>query len=253
MEVSLIVNKECNRMESPYKKLGVIGGLGPAATVYLYDQLVSLTDAAVDQEHLDITILNRPQTPDRTAFLLGESDRDFTPCICAAARDLVGLGCEIICVPCVTAHAAHDAISDAALPAHLVSLPDVVADDLAAHGCRHIGIMATAGTVATGFLQRTLEARGMTGIAPDAEHQALVTSIIFDEVKAGAPVTMSKFERVCDHLLEKGCDSVVLGCTELPLIHAPNRYHGMYIADSLKILARRSIEECGARVRPMEE
>lgn len=253
MEVKPTVDTVCARMASQHKKLGVIGGLGPAATVYLYDQLVRLTDASIDQQHLDITILNRPQTPDRTAFLLGESEDDFAPAVCAAARDLVGLGCEVICMPCVTAHAAHDQIARAARPAQLVSLPDVVADDLVERGCSCIGIMATAGTVATGFLQATLEARGLAVRVPDDEHQALVTSIIFDEVKAGRPVTMEKFERACDHLLAQGCDAVVLGCTELPLIHAPHRYRDAYVADSLKILARRSIEACGARVRHMEE
>ena len=56
-----------------YKKLGIIGGLGPAATATLFARVIDLTEAETDQDHLDITILNRPQTPDRTAFILGKA------------------------------------------------------------------------------------------------------------------------------------------------------------------------------------
>ncbi|XCB29039.1 aspartate/glutamate racemase family protein [Arcanobacterium hippocoleae] len=54
------------------KRLGILGGLGPAASVYLTDQIVQLTDASSDQEHLDFVLLNRPQIPDRTAFYSGK-------------------------------------------------------------------------------------------------------------------------------------------------------------------------------------
>ena len=56
------------------KKLGIIGGLGPAATASLFMRIIDHTDAKTDQDHLDITILNRPQIPDRTAFILGKSE-----------------------------------------------------------------------------------------------------------------------------------------------------------------------------------
>lgn len=232
-----------------YKKLGIIGGLGPAATVYLYDRIVSLTDAALDQEHLDITILNRPQTPDRTAYLLGRSHEDFAPVVCAAARDLVGLGCEVICIPCMTSHAAVDEIERACSPARLLNFPHVVAADLRARGCRRVGILATTGTVTTGFLQRALADDGLDTRVPAPEGQELVESLIYDDVKAGRPADMSKFERACDDLAAQGCDSVILGCTELPLIHAPETYRDMYVADSLDILARAAITACGAPLR----
>ncbi|MGN1128458.1 MAG: aspartate racemase, partial [Candidatus Flemingiibacterium sp.] len=56
------------------KLLGVLGGLGPMATVYFYELLTSLTDAGCDQEHIDMVISSRATTPDRTAFILGESE-----------------------------------------------------------------------------------------------------------------------------------------------------------------------------------
>ena len=232
-----------------YRKLGIVGGLGPAATVHLFDRIVQLTDAASDQEHLDVTILNRPQTPDRTAYLLGRSSEDFAPAVCDAVRDLVSLRCEVICIPCVTSHAAFDEIERAARPARLLNFPDEIARDLLARSCHRIGILATTGTVTTGFLQRALESHGLEARVPDAACQELVESLIYDDVKAGREPDVGKFERACDQLAEQGCDAVVLGCTELPLIHPPVSYRDMYVADSLEILARSAIEACGAPVR----
>lgn len=232
-----------------YKKLGIIGGLGPAATAHLMGRITALTDAVSDQEHLDVTVLSRPQTPDRTAYLLGKSAEDFAPVMCDAIRDLVSLGCEVLCIPCVTSHASFDDLAHAAVPAALLNFPDEIARDLLARGCRRIGILATTGTVTTGFLQRTLEGRGLEARVPDAARQELVESLIYDDVKAGRAPDMGKFERACDQLVGEGCDAVILGCTELPLAQPPAEYRGMYVADSLEILAKAAIRACGARVR----
>ena len=67
------------------KKLGIIGGLGPAATASLFMRIIEHTDAATDQDHIDITILNRPQIPDRTAYILGKSDESYVPAVREAA------------------------------------------------------------------------------------------------------------------------------------------------------------------------
>ena len=232
-----------------YKKLGIMGGLGPAATAFLFDRIVALTDAACDQEHLDVTILNRPATPDRTAFLLGNSTQDFTPAVCDAMRTLTQLGCEVLCIPCVTSHASYKDYVRAAAPARVLDFPGEIAADLRSRGCTRVGILATAGTVTTGFLQRKMQECGLEVRVPDERHQELVESLIYDDVKAGRAPDMTKFTRACDHLADEGCDAVILGCTELPLIDPPEFYRDMYVADSLSILARAVIVACGARLR----
>lgn len=232
------------------KALGIIGGLGPAATAYLFSKVVEFTDAACDRDHLDVTVLNRPRTPDRTAFLLGRSDEDFVPELARAARDLVSLGCEVVCMGCVTAHARLHQVQDAvAGQAEVLDLPAEIAADLLAAGCRRTGVLATDGTVETGFLQESLERAGVEPVLPDARCQRLVMSIIYDQVKAGLPGDMDMFAQVCDHLAERGCDSVVLGCTELPLLPVPEGFHGMHVANSLDILARSAVVACGGKLK----
>ncbi len=85
-------------------KVGLIGGLGPAATVDLYDKLVRFTPAKCDQEHFKVVVEQNPQTPDRTAALL-EGGVDPTLALYNGASRLEADGCDAIIIPCNTAHA----------------------------------------------------------------------------------------------------------------------------------------------------
>ena len=220
-----------------YKKLGIIGGLGPAATATLFARVIDLTEAETDQDHLDITILNRPQTPDRTAFILGKSDESYLPPLHEAALELEDLGCEVLATPCVTGHYRSDEWSAGLQTAHLVHMPRETARYLALAGKRCVGIMATDGTGHARVLQNELEAYGLKAVLPDAE------------VKRGRPANMRAFDEVSAHLREQGCDSVILGCTELSVISAPAKSHGMVVVDAMEVLAIRSVQECGAPVK----
>ena len=86
------------------KRLGVIGGLGPMASAYFLELLVRMTDAATDQEHLDVTLLCRPSIPDRTAAILDRSKDSPVPMRQAAAKELEQAGACCIAVPCITSH-----------------------------------------------------------------------------------------------------------------------------------------------------
>lgn len=232
-----------------YKKLGIIGGLGPAATATLFSRVIDLTEAATDQDHLDITILNRPQTPDRTAYILGKSDESYLPSLRESALELERLGCEVLATPCVTGHYRSEEWAGDLKTARLVHMPHETARYLALAGKRRVGIMATDGTGRARVLQSQLEEQGLDSVLPDAENQIKVMSIIYDDVKSGRPANMRAFDEVCAHLREQGCDSVILGCTELSVINAPAKSHGMVVVDAMEVLAIRSVQECGATVK----
>lgn len=231
------------------KKLGIIGGLGPAATASLFARIIDHTDAAVDQDHIDITILNRPQIPDRTAYILGKSDESYVPAVREAALQLEAMGCEVLCMPCVTGHYKSDETFGCLTTAAVLHMPLEAARYISEQGKRTVGVMATDGTGRAGVLQEALEAQGLSAVFPDPEFQAKVMSIIYDDVKAGRPADMRAFDDVCGHLRARGCDSVLLGCTELSVIHAPREAHGMLVVDALEVLALRAVQACGARVK----
>ena len=89
-------------------KLGIIGGLGPMATVYFMEMITEMTLAQKDQDHMEMLVVSDPKTPDRTAFILGESSDDPLPYINRSAETLEKMGADVIAIPCITAHCFHD-------------------------------------------------------------------------------------------------------------------------------------------------
>ena len=92
------------------KTLGILGGLGPAASVYFYQLITEHTKAARDQDHLDIVLVSKASIPDRTEFILGKSPDSPLPSMAEGVRSLAQAGAELIAVPCNTAHYFYDEI-----------------------------------------------------------------------------------------------------------------------------------------------
>ena len=95
-------------MQQQHPVLGILGGLGPMSTVYFYQMLTEHTPAQCDQDHLDIVISSRATTPDRTAYILGESEDDPFAQMERDAEMLVQYGATLLAIPCNTAHYFYD-------------------------------------------------------------------------------------------------------------------------------------------------
>ena len=109
--------------------------------------------------------------------------------------------------------------------------------------------MATDGTVATNLYQKELEKAGIEYALPDGEYQKTVMSLIYDDVKSGKEPSREKFYSVAEHLKNKGCERIILGCTELSVINKDFALRRPDIIDSLEVLAERSIVLCGKQVK----
>ena len=81
------------------KTLGVIGGVGPLSTAYFMEVLINKTDAILDQEHIDMIVLNHCEIPDRTAYILDNSNPNPVPFMKEDAIKLETLGCNFIVTP----------------------------------------------------------------------------------------------------------------------------------------------------------
>jgi aspartate racemase len=108
--------------------------------------------------------------------------------------------------------------------------------------------MATEGTIQSLLFQHELEKEGINPIIPSEHSQSLVTSLIYDNVKAGKPVDMNRFAVIKDELIRKGSDIIILGCTELSMINRDENI-GQGFVDALEILAMCSVIRCGARLK----
>lgn len=234
------------------EKLGILGGMGPAATARLLTRIVDLTDVACDQDHIDVTVLNRPSVPDRTAYLLGkEGAPSFVPALVDMAQTLEALGCTVLATPCNTAHARENEVIASLSQARMVDMPREAASFLRGLGCSKVGVLATDGTLAAGVYQRACLEAGLCMVVPDADAQVGVMRVIYDGVKAGREVPECALHAMLDSLVGEGCDGIVLGCTELSVLPFPARYKGSFVADALDVLAWRCVEECGAKARDL--
>lgn len=230
------------------KTLGIIGGMGPMATAYLLQLIIEMTDALTDQQHLDVIVFDRPAVPDRTAYILDRRKPSPLPMLTETARTLEGLGAGCLCAPCVTSHYFYRELT-ASVSIPFVNMLAETAAELYKEGKKKVGVMATTGTVRTGLFQSALSEFGLQAVVPSGECQELTMSIIYDEIKAGKPADPRKFKQVTEGLCAAGCDSIVLGCTELSLIKksAPLP-HGCL--DALEVLSKRCVTACGGALKP---
>lgn len=229
------------------KTLGIIGGVGPLATMFLGEMIVRLTKAKTDQEHVHTIIDNDTSIPDRTAYILNKSKVNPIPYLQRDIEKLIQAGAEIICIPCNTAHTFYDEMQhSSSVPVlHMIRMTAQRAKLL---GAKRVGILATDGTIASKVYQTSLEEVGIEPVIPNENTQKEVMSIIYDFVKAGNEVTNSDWNKIEQAMDQLNCDKVILGCTELSIVNKELKLSDYYI-DSLIVLAEEAIKFCGYELK----
>ena len=221
--------------------LGILGGLGPMATVYFYEMLTEHTKAERDQDHIDIIISSKASTPDRTAYILGNSEESPIDSMISEINRLNNAGASIIVIPCNTAHYFYDKLASA-VNKPIINIIEETAKFCVSRGMKKVGILATEGTVSSGAYNRYLENYGVEVITPSKDGQAIINSIIYDRIKKNLEPDMDLFFNVCREL--EDCDTLVLGCTELSLLKKSGKLDNRF-TDSLEVLAYSTITACG--------
>jgi aspartate racemase len=224
--------------------LGVLGGMGPLASAQFMLRLTLLTPASTDQEHIPAVLWSDPRVPDR-----GEAMRpggtDPLPVLLRGIEGLKRAGCGAIVIPCNTAHAWYDQMTQAAgLPMpHIV---DAAAIDLARIGVRpgRIGLMGTPTTLRIKLYQQRLASLGWECVEPTEEQMTRLVSPAIALVKANQVAdAYEPLAEVVNDLAARGAAAVVLGCTEIPLgIQAgPSARLKVPVVDTIDALARAAI------------
>ncbi len=228
------------------KTIGILGGMGPAATADLFNKIITSTKAANDQEHLHVIIDSNTNIPDRTAALLNGGE-DPTEQLVLSARRLQSAGAELIIMPCNTAHCFYGAVCEAVdIPVlHMIRL---TAQELQRKGVKCAGLLATDGTVRTGIYDKCFEGSGIELLTPSPEAQAAVMELIYGGVKAGRhDFDTSGFKKAAQELLERGSQTLILGCTELPPAFDMYDLHYPHIDPTL-VLARAAVLAAGGEL-----
>ena len=227
----------------PRKTLGIIGGMGPMATVLLMKLIVKMTMASHDQEHIPILLRHCPYIPDRTAFILDASKPDPLDYIVDEGKKLVEDGVCEIAIPCVTAHYFHAKLNEM-LSVPVINGVEEVIDRAAMSGDRTVGIMATDGTIKARLFEAFADKAGISYIYPEPSLQRKVMEIIYGSTKAGRSADVGALYEIREALAADGADEVILGCTELSVIADECGIQDDFL-DVTFALARRCVSDMG--------
>jgi aspartate racemase len=200
------------------RRVGILGGMGPAAALDLQAKILAATPAETDGEHVPVVVWNVPQVPDRVAAVLGRGPSPL-PAMVEGVRALEAAGCEAFAIACNTAHYwAADLEASVGIP--LIHIADAAMDEMARRPVApmRVGLLATRGTLAAAFYGDRLARRGFQWMAPTDEEQSAFVEVAIARVKAGDPAgARAPFEAAVRALAARGADLVLLACTELPL------------------------------------
>ena len=219
-------------------KLGILGGMGPAASAEFITRLIKQTPATCDQEHIPFVLWNEPRIPDRSTSMQAGND-DPLPWLEDGIRGLNAAGCSRIVIPCNSAHFWYDELIKLGVP--IMHIVDTVADALWKLRPENttIGVIGTQGTIQCGIYQYRLERQGWKCIVPNRAEMDFFVQPAIDFIKAGriskAQVLITK---VIHSLIDRGAGAIVLGCTELPLAINVNQEKNIPIVNSIDSLVQ---------------
>lgn len=224
------------------KIVGVLGGMGPEATVDFMAKVIALTPAEKDQDHVHMLVDHNPKVPNRQAAILTDGE-DPQPALAIMAQRLQEAGAEFLVVPCNTAYVFQDAITSATtIP--LISIIDVTVAAIAEQspGASKVGILATNGCLRAGVYQSALVAAGLQAILQNDDEQNELMNLV-DGIKAGVrggevAIAMRDLARA---LQNRGAQAIIAGCTEIPLV-LDDAALSVPLISSTDVLAQKTVQ-----------
>ena len=229
------------------KTIGIIGGMGPLATVHLFERIVLKTKAEKDQDHIRVLIDSNTNIQDRTKAILGLGESPVKELV-NSAKILENSGADFLIMPCNTAHYYIDEIKkNISIP--FINMPeesvkytyDKYGQDAV------VGIMATDGTIKTKIYENYYAGLGIKTLVP-IKTQGKIMEFIYDVIKKGnyAAGTDLFFECL-DELKELGATAFLLGCTELSSAQYLYKFEGSFI-NPMELLAEKAIVFAGGQL-----
>ena len=224
--------------------VGVIGGMGPEATVELMSRIIAKTPANDDVDHIHMIVDNDPKIPSRIKALLEGTGEDPGSYIANMARKLQTAGADFLVMPCNTAHLYRDVIAEA------VSIPfwDMVGmsiqrllNDLELP--LKLGVLASTASINVGLFEKTFKDTGIDLLYPTNADQDTIFNVI-RSVKSGtlSDQQISDFTSTVQRLVNEGAQALFVACTELSVI-ADRVSYPVFAYDTLEILANAIIAD----------
>ena len=224
-------------------KLGVIGGMGPLATVSFYERVVLNTAAKCDNEHIDMVVLSHASMPDRTKCIIENKGGEFLEVIKKDFKILEDIGVEAVAIPCNTSHYFFDEFKKFT-GIRIINMIEETILEVKKRGIEKVAVFGTLGTLNSKVYEKYANQHGLLVKEVSPEDKQAVMDIIYD-IKETNCLDGRRFVDI----LSRYCDDETVGiiaCTELSLLDIPEDINTI---DALNVLVKRSIELSGAKVK----
>lgn len=224
------------------KTIGILGGMGPAATSELFSKIIHYTKVKRDQEHIRTIVMNDPTIPDRTEYILGKGPNPI-PHLINNIQKLSQIGADMIAIPCMTAHSFISEL-EANSPIPIINAIELVERHLNNDypKIERIGLLATNGTIKSGVFHKYIS---KDIYIPDQNDQKALIEIIYGDngIKAGntSDKQVSGIKRIVSNMEKYNIQAVIAGCTELSLVMSEQNV-SLPVIDPITLLAEHIVK-----------
>ncbi len=224
------------------KTVGIIGGMGPLATIDLYSKIIKHTDAKNDQENLHVVIDSYAQIPDRTKYLKGIGENPL-PYLLESANNLKkGFNVDVYCMPCNTAHYFIDELRKN-IDRPFISIIESVFEETKKYNFNKLGILATDGTLLGRVYHNFFEKNGIKIENFDEITQNLIMKAIYNVKANSINSGIETFNKALKDIIKNNFDLLIAACTEIPIL-LPYKQESIQIIDATDCLAKKVVSFC---------
>ncbi len=221
--------------------VGVIGGMGPDATVDFMSRVLRETPAKADQDHVRMVVEHNPRIPSRQSAMRGDGENPG-PVIAAMAVRLEAAGVDFLVMPCNAAHAWQSDI-EAATDIPFVSIIDESVRSALNRSSDEsaVGLMTTPGCITAGLYQQALMDAGRPVVIQTPEELAETMSLV-ERIKGGdqSEEVAVALQNLATRLIERGAKVLIAACTEFPLVLNESMFDVAFVS-STDVLAKKTV------------
>jgi len=225
------------------KTVGIIGGMGPEATVDLMQRVIQATPAHDDQDHLRMLVDNNPKVPSRIKALIEGAGEDPVPVLVQMARDLERWGADFLAIPCNTAHHLHPAVQ-AAVGVPVLNMIELTAGRIRQEtpDVRKVGVLASTAVIRTDLYGESFARRGVEVVHPgDKSQDQVLAAIRAIKAQTFSSASLDALNRAVDDIAREA-EVILIACTELSVI-AKKLQLSVATCDSAQVLAEAIVAE----------
>ena len=221
--------------------VGVIGGMGPDATVDFMSRVLRETPAKADQDHVRMVVEHNPRIPSRQSAMRGDGENPG-PVIAAMAVRLEAAGADFLVMPCNAAHAWQSDI-EAATDIPFVSIIDESVRSALNRSSDEsaVGLLTTPGCITAGLYQQALMDAGRPVVIQTPEELAETMSLV-ERIKGGdqSEEVAVALQNLATRLIERGAKVLIAACTEFPLVLNESMFDVAFVS-STDVLAKKTV------------